>query len=296
MSPAPPPNAAALAAESSAPAATRQAVLFADLGEPNGETKGPEHAFNVQCLGSFEVSAGSAPIERWPLEKSRELLALLIAHGGASVAREVVAEALWPGYDWDASLKHTLSNTASSLRGTLRSALGEDELQPLVAVRQRFQLPSALFRVDLDTFDAALRSAASLSEAAALEQYEHALRLYVGDFLEGEFFTWLDPYRMDYRQRLFDAARKAAAIAEALGEPARAAPFHQAIFEREPADEDAARGLMRCLASSGDLVGARKVYKALSEALQRELDDPGAGPAAETRALFSELMAAEQDG
>ncbi len=57
-----------------------------------------------------------------------------------------------------------------------------------------------------------------------------------------------------------------------------------------------ARGLMRCLARSGDLVGARKVYKVLSEALQHELDDPGARPAPATRALLAELIAAEQGG
>ena len=53
---------------------------------------------------------------------------------------------------------------------------------------------------------------------------------------------------------------------------------------------------MRCLAGSGDVVGARKAYRALSEALQRELDDPGAKPASATRALFAGLIAGEQGG
>lgn len=74
-----------------------------------------------------------------------------------------------------------------------------------------------------------------------------------------------------------------------LDAPARATTFYQAILEREPTDEDAARGLMRCFATLGDVNGARKAFKALSEALQRELDDRRAGPSAETRALLSEL-------
>jgi len=293
---APPAHHSVAVAERSAPAAIRQGLLVTELDKPDGGEQGTEPRISVQCLGHFQVSVSGAPIERWPLEKSRELLALLVAHGGASVAREVVAEALWPGCDWDASLKHTLSNTASTLRSTLRVAFGEDEIQPLVTARQRFQLPATLFSVDLDSFDGTLRTAAGLSGAEALEQYEQALRLYSGDFLDGEFFEWLDPYRTDYRQRLFDAARKAAAIAEGLSEPARAAPFHQAIFEREPIDEEAARGLMRSLAAAGDLGGTQKAYKALSEALPRELDEPGARPTSETRALFAELIAVEQDG
>ncbi len=271
------------------PVATRQAALFT-LPRPDAEASVTAPLFSVRCLGHFEIRARGTPIDRWPLEKSRELLAYLVAHGGASVAREVVAEALWPGYSWDASLKHTLSNTASTLRSTLRAATGDDNLQPLIAVRQRFQLPTALFDVDLDSVDASLRRAASLPDAEALDEYERALNLYSGDFLEGEFFTWLDSYRLDYRQRLIEAARRAATIALHGGDVARATAFYQAIFGREPTDEDAARGLIRCFTATGDVNGSRKVFKALTEALRRELDDSHAGPSAETRALLSEVV------
>jgi DNA-binding SARP family transcriptional activator len=294
----PPVTELASASGRSVAVATRQAALFTEreMGDPIDATKAAEPLFRVQCLGPFQICAHGAPIERWPLEKARELLAFLIAHGGASVAREVVAEALWQGYDWDASLKHTLSNTATTLRSTLRTAGGDNEIQPLVAARQRLQLPSALFAVDLDVFDAALRHAVGLPDSEALDEYERALGLYVGDFLEGEFFTWLDSYRMDYRQRFIDAARRAAEIAEGLRESVRAAMFHRVVFEREPTDEEAARGLMRCLADANDIVGVRKAFKTLSEALVDELDDAGARPSAETRALLAELVGAAANG
>ena len=79
----------------------------------------------------------------------------------------------------------------------------------IVAARQRLQLSPSLFTVDLDAFDAAIRRTADLPAPGALGEYERALGLYAGDFLEWEFFTWLDPYRMDYRRRLLDAARAA---------------------------------------------------------------------------------------
>ena len=114
--------------------------------------------------------------------------------------------------------------------------------------------------------------------------------------VEGEFFQWLDPYRMDYHRRLLDAARAAASLAEGMGAPLRAAPFHRAILEREPTDEDAARGLMRCLARSGDVVGARKTFATLSRALEQELGDAGVRPSAETRALLTELVGTAAHG
>ena len=200
--------------------------------------------------------------------------------------------------DWDASLRHTLSNAATTLRTTLRTAAvaAPDELQPLVAARRQLQLPPALFALDVDAFDAALRHAAGLPDPEALDEYERALGLYAGEFLEGERFTWLDSHRIKHRQRLWDAARTAAAIAERMGDPARAVPLHRTVLKQEPTDEDAARGLMRCLARSGDVAGVRQTFTALSEAWVRELDDDTARPSPPTRALFTELVGATAHG
>ena len=281
------------------PGAIRQAALLThdDLSPPaRGVASGAQTVFTVSCLGPFELRLGTTPVARWPLEKARELLAFLATQGGAAVPRESVAEAMWPDYPWDASLRHMIANAVSSLRSVVRSAAGDDALQPVVTARRRYQLQSALFRSDLDAFESALRRAAALPDADALAEYERATTLYHGDFLEGELFPWIDAYRSDYRQRLVDGANRAAAIARRLGERERAARLYQVILEQEPTDEAAARGRMRQLAAAGEVNGARKVFKALTEALQRELDDPRAGPAPETKALLAELLAGEQGG
>ena len=286
------------AAGRASPPAAGQATLFSarEMSDLEVEVKTAEPIFQIRCLGPLRILAHGAPVDRWRLEKSRELLAFMAAHGPVSVAREVAAEALWPDGDWDASRKHILSNAVTTLRSTLRAAAPSDNIQPLVAARQRLQLSPSLFTVDLDAFDAAIRRIADLSAPDALDEYEHALRLYAGELLEGEFFTWLDPYRMDYHRRLLDAARAAASLAESMGAPLRAEPFHRAILEREPTDEDAVRGLMRCLARSGDVAGARKTYTTLSGALEQELGDAGVRPSAETRALLTELVGAAARG
>jgi hypothetical protein len=48
--------------------------------------------------------------------------------------------------------------------------------------------------------------------------------------------------------------------------------------------------LMRCYGKLGDVNGARKVYKVLTESLRRELEDENAEPLPETTALFQEFM------
>ena len=53
---------------------------------------------------------------------------------------------------------------------------------------------------------------------------------------------------------------------------------------------------MRCLARSGDVVGARKIFTTLSRALDQGLGDAGVRPPAETRALLTELVGAAARG
>jgi DNA-binding SARP family transcriptional activator len=68
--------------------------------------------------------------------------------------------------------------------------------------------------------------------------------------------------------------------------------FYGAILRRDPVDEEAARGLMRCYGKLGDSGGVRKVYRILRESLRRELDDDKAEPLRETKALYEELIRA----
>ena len=50
---------------------------------------------------------------------------------------------------------------------------------------------------------------------------------------------------------------------------------------------------MRHLAAARDANGVRKVFRVLTEALKRELDDPQAAPGQETRELLAALLARE---
>ena len=47
----------------------------------------------------------------------------------------------------------------------------------------------------------------------------------------------------------------------------KAIEFYQAILDRDPIDEEAARALMRCHAKLGDRNAVRRVYKTLVESL-----------------------------
>jgi pentatricopeptide repeat protein len=122
-----------------------------------------------------------------------------------------------------------------------------------------------------------------------LAEYERALALYRDDFLADEPFEWATPYREQYRRQFVDAAHSAAKLSLELRDAGKAMEIYRAILVRDPIDEEAGRGLMRCYAKAGDVNGVRKVYKVLTESLRRELEDENAEPLPETTGLFREL-------
>ena len=273
-------------------AGVRQAsLLLGDTDVDGARCAEGRPPFTVRCLGPFEVTVGGARIDDWKRPKAPELIAFLVARGSTPVSREAVAAALWPEFPWDPGIDHMLANAASAARAACRAALGESGVQVLDTPRRGIlQLRATLFTSDLDEFEAALRRAARLEPDAAFVDYDRAFELYRGDFLEGVHAEWTDDYRHDYRMRYVEAARRAAGLAVACGDVERAIRYSQLMLGQEPTDETVARDLMRLLASVGDINGARKVYKLLGEALQRELDDPRAAPAPDTRMLLSELV------
>ncbi len=278
--PAPPANPSALSRQSALP--------MTGVGE-DAVTASNGPLFKVRCFGSFRVEAAEGEVSGWTIQKARELLAFLLAHGGAPVLRETVAEALWPEGDPD-QVSHQLSNAAYYLRRTLASGAAEVDNRVLVTANQRYHLKSGLFRVDIDAFDAHVARAEKLQGYEALVEYERALAIYAGDFMGDEAFEWAEVYRRDYQKRFVTAAHRAARLAFDSRDSKLAICFYDAILARDPIDEEAVRGIMRCHAALGDTNAVRRAYKTLANALRRELEDDGAEPLPETIGLLDKLI------
>jgi two-component SAPR family response regulator len=269
---------------------SRQAVLLvAEEAAPAVEAAAAAPpTFSVRCFGWFHVMAGGDEVNGWTIQKARELLAYLIARGGARVSRDDAAEALWPDEPLD-RVGHLLSNAAYYVRRTLNAATPNPNGRLLTIAEQCYQLKPGVFRVDLDAFDAHLRRAETLQGADALIEYDRALAIYKGDFLGNEPYEWAEAYRRDYRRRFVAAAHQAGRLALECRDVKKAVEFYQAILDRDPIDEEAARALMACHARVSDTNAVRKVYKVLRESLRRELEDEKAEPLPETTVLVQEL-------
>lgn len=266
----------------------RQATLPIDgLDEDElGDDRGPP--FRAKLFGTFRVETDAGEVDGWSIQKARELLAFLLAHGGTPVLRDTAAEAL--GLSGENQGGHPLPNAAYHARRALSRAVKDLEGEILVSARQRYVLRAGLFRTDVDAFDNHLARAERLQGYEALVAYQRALEICTADFLADEDYNWADTYRQDYQKRFIAAAHRAAKLALDLRDPKLALRFYEAILQRDSIDEEAGRGAMQCHASLGDRNSAKRLYKKLTEDLREVLDDEHAEPMPETTKVMGELI------
>lgn len=138
--------------------------------------------------------------------------------------------------------------------------------------------------------------AVAFRQALSAGEGEEALALYRGDLLEGfsisgistELERWLETERATLKER---AAREAAALcdrATTAGDLALATRWARRALELSADDEGVLRQLVRLLDRQGDRASALRVADTFA---RRTMDELGAEPAAETKALLAEVRA-----
>lgn len=224
-------------------------------------------------LGPPEVRVDDRPVGLSP-----KLLALLVHLSVASprrpTRRDTLLAAFWPERD-SSRARNALSQALHRLRGRLGPEVVESRGQQELVVNGHL-------RSDVDRFD----------ERLDAEEFEEALAVYRGEFLEGfhlsgapEFERWLDGVRARIRREAREAALRLAAREEQAGRTAEAAGRLRRAFEIVPTDEAITRRLIRLHLETGERDAALRAYRRLARRMDATL---GAPPSDETRSLLED--------
>lgn len=236
-----------------------------------------ERDLTVRLFGPTELFTVGGPI-RLPSRRTAWLLAILAMRRGTPIERTALARMVWPD-SADAAALHNLRQTLAGLRRALGPA-GER----LVAVSPRSiaLVAGPGVWVDLWAFDDAV------SQEDQVEAWEAAVEIARGSLLADcdEPFARLE--RETRERSLHELCERLALRHASMGEPARAAEAYRRVLAFDPFRESAARGLMSCLAQSGEAAAALEVYRSFAQALRNEL---GSEPGGETKALHRSLRA-----
>ena len=198
---------------------------------------------------------------------------VLALEPGRRLHREQAMELLWPELNAVAAQNnlHQVLHAARRVLGTERLTLDEGMLALADDVES-----------DVDAFEAAAEAARLSSDPAG---YEAALRLYGGELLpEDRFEIWAEAPRA----ALADLHSRLCLELADLQEPADAPATLQRALAADPLHEPAHRALMRVYERLGRRQDALAQYHRLRSVLRRGHE---AVPAAETRALYRELLA-----
>ena len=246
----------------------------------------PAPRWSLRLLGGFEL--GTFPTGQkvvLPGKRERTLLAYLALSPKGRQPRRKLAALIWG----DANDQTLLDNLRTCV-WRLRKALGDSEHRLLASDDEDIVLDIAAFDVDALTFR---RLAAQTGQA----ELEAAARLYNGEFLEGldldseEFESWRRTERSHFLDQSVDLLSRLMKLLTEHGQAERAIETGARILKLDPLHEATARHMMRLYADSGRRGAAIQLYRALTEAL---LKDVNTQPEAETRQLFAAIAHSDE--
>ncbi|GAB4424831.1 MAG: AAA family ATPase [Chloroflexi bacterium OHK40] len=222
--------------------------------------------WEIQALGALQVSHGHG-LRSLGRAGCKRLLAFLLLHRRAPVARERLIDALWP----DCSLAEGRRRLADALY-LLRRAL------PPAAIEAHGELLalSRELRVDVWAFE---QLAASDDPA----NWRAAIELYGGELLPEIYDEWAVGLRAAAHDRYIDCLAR---LAEREPDAAQAIALYRRLVAADALRESAHMGLMRALAEAGREAEALDVYEQLERVLAENL---GLAPGSAARAMAASL-------
>jgi DNA-binding SARP family transcriptional activator len=237
----------------------------------------------LRVLGGFSVSVGGEHVAEsaFSRKKARALLKLLAIQPAYRLHRDQAIDVLWPDLEPQAASAQ-LYKAVHHIRQALAGI--DPRAADSLASREGLLELSGEIGSDLEVFE---RLAQDAERHPSVERLERAVAAYTGDLLPADRYEeWTLSRRDALRDRSIGLFANLAASLLDHRDLASAADAFRRVLAREPAREDAHRGLMQVFALQGSRDRAARQYRGCVDALDREL---GVGPSAETDALLAEI-------
>ena len=231
----------------------------------------------IRLLGAPEFAYEGKSFRLHGPPRSVTLLAWIVMHRRAPLARDGIAFAFWPDVDEDearANLRRHLYALTKALPKRL-----QDEPWIVADKKTLGWNPAAPVRFDVD----------ELERCAGEGDVDAAAALYRGQLLDGFDEDWIEPER-ERLQNTVETLLLRALERERDGDPARAIAYAERLLRVDPWREDAVRSLIELRHQSGDRAGALHTYRTFAERLRAELDVP---PMPETTSLYEAIARGE---
>jgi TolB-like protein/DNA-binding SARP family transcriptional activator/Flp pilus assembly protein TadD len=216
----------------------------------------------LRLLGGLSLCSHGIALTGPATQRHRlALLALLASSGARPQSRDKLVAWLWPERD----VEHA-RNLLNQGVHAVRRAIGE---AAIVSTHDELRLDTAAVACDAVAFE----------EAVAAGEFERAIGLYAGPFLDGfhlpgasEFEHWADGERERLRRSYARCLQSLAEVAEARGDWSGAVERWRSLATEEPYNAGVTLRLMRALDGAGDRAGALHQARVHTLLLQQEFE------------------------
>ncbi|MBI1950455.1 MAG: tetratricopeptide repeat protein [Acidobacteria bacterium] len=248
----------------------------------------------VRLLGPIEVFRDierKVPARAWKIKRALQIFCYLASSHQHRAAKERIVDALWG----DARLSVIEKNfhpTISFLRRALNAGHNVPKNFILFEGGAYLLNPTYRYAIDAEIFEARVRAArervAQRKFSVALSEYDAALALYRGPFLEEDYEEWAEAPRAHYEGLHLAALKEAGELHLKEGDRDAGLGYLERLVERDPLNEEASARLMGALGGLGNRAGVEKEFGRLSRSLSQELSTD---PLPETRRAYEKALA-----
>lgn len=153
----------------------------------------------IQCFKRFSMRLEDREINtNWRTRKAEELVAFLVCEKGQFVAKDKIAECLWPDLDGEKSLAnlylayHYIKKQETAMGVTI----------PIESQRGKMRLQLDQVECDLIQFDLYSQPSKDLHPNKQIEHLEKAVELFQEGLLDENYYSWSNLYQQAYELRL----------------------------------------------------------------------------------------------
>src|SRR5215510_9082962 len=247
----------------------------------------------INMLGPVEIFRDPQrpfAADAWTTRRARDILCFIASRRHRRASKDTIIDTFWGEADFDVVAKN-FHPTVSHIRKALNSN------QPL---KQNFLLyrdndyllnPDFAYSIDIEEFDRLVAEGASARRAReqdrCIANYEAAIKLYRGEFMQGCYEDWVEEQRSYYHEQYLHMLETLAVAALGQEEWPRTLQLAQKILRDDPYREDIHCLVMRTHAAQGNRAAVKEQYESLRSLLRKEL---GIEPASETQKVYRGLI------
>jgi len=262
-------------------------LAASDQTLPSGLAHPDSYRLEAKIIGPLRIRRGDTTLGYGELggPKPRQILELLLLNLGAPVSKARLIDILWAGQAPTEALP-TLESYVSVLRRHLQPGMGKGG--PLRTVTGGYMLDRSLVDLDLDRFDALVRSAESATPQRAIVLLQEALGLASAPLMGDELVpSWAEAERTRHAARVFHARILASESALALGKTQLAATWAREAVADDSLSEQAWTALVLGLEKNGQPTEALRAFDQCRRIMDREM---GCAPGPVLRAAHARLL------